>query len=72
MSNLDFKPQHENLVLQVILNAVNDEGMDYLDTDAGREWMDLIGINADVAKLALEATEGKVKDIRYINEHLDE
>ena len=43
-----------------------------MDTDAGREWMDLIGINADVAKLALEATEGKVKDIRYINEHLDE
>jgi hypothetical protein len=68
----DFKAQHENLILQIILNAINDEGVDYLDTDSAQEWMGLLGLNPEVAKQALEITEGAVKDIRYINEHLDD
>jgi hypothetical protein len=67
----DYKAQHENLILQVILNAVKDEGAEYLDTDAGQEWLELLGISADNAKQALATTAGAVKDIRYINEHLD-
>ena len=67
----DYKAQHENLNLQIILNAVNDEGADYLDTDSGQEWLGIIGISPEVAKQALAITEGSVKDIRYINEHLD-
>ena len=67
----DYKTQHENLILRVILNAVKDEGAEYLDTDAGQEWLELLGISTDTAKQALEATAGAVKDIRYINEHLD-
>ena len=68
----DFKAQHENLILQIILNAIKDEGADYLDTDDGRDWMMLLDISPEVAKQALEITEGTVKDIRYINEHLDD
>ena len=69
---MDTKPQHENLILQIILNAIKDEGADYLDTDDGRDWMMLLDISPEVAKQALEITEGTVKDIRYINEHLDD
>ena len=68
----DFKAQHENLILQIILNAIKDEGADYLDTDDGRDWLMLLDISPEVAKQALEITEGTVKDIRYINEHLDD
>jgi len=69
---MDTKPQHENLILQIILNAIKDEGADYLDTDDGRDWLMLLDISPEVAKEALEITEGTVKDIRYINEHLDD
>ena len=68
----DFKAQHENLILQIILNAIKDEGADYLDTDDGQDWLMLLDINPEVVKQALEITEGSVKSIRYINEHLDD
>ena len=68
----DFKAQHENLILQIILNAIKDEGADYLDIDDGQDWLMLLDINPEVAKQALEITAGAVKDIRYINEHLDD
>ena len=64
--------QHENLILQIILNAIKDEGIEYLDTDAGQVWMNAIGINPQIVKDALAFTGGKVKNIRYINEHLDD
>ena len=69
---MDGQAQHENLILQVILNAVKDEGIEYLDSDAGQIWMNAIGIDPQVAKDALAITGGEVKDIRYINEHLDD
>jgi len=69
---MDGQAQHENLILQVILNAVKDEGIEYLDSDAGQIWMNAIGIDPQVAKDALALTGGEVKDIRYINEHLDD
>tara|TARA_Y100000296_G_C5092274_1_gene215481 strand:- start:404 stop:613 length:210 start_codon:yes stop_codon:yes gene_type:complete len=69
---MDLLPQHENLVLQIILNAIKDEGVEYLDSEACHDWMDMIGISPDIARDALALTNGKVKDIRYINEHLDE
>ena len=68
----DFKAQHENLILQIILNAIKDEGADYLDTGDGQDWLMLLDINPEVVKQALEITEGSVKSIRYINEHLDD
>jgi hypothetical protein len=64
--------QHENLILQVILNAIKDEGIEYLDSDAGQIWMDAISINPQIVKDALALTGGEVKNIRYINEHLDD
>ena len=69
---MDGQAQHENLILQVILNAVKDEGIEYLDSDAGQIWMNAIGIDPQDAKDALALTSGEVKDIRYINEHLDD
>lgn len=69
---MDGQAQHENLILQIILNAIKDEGVEYLDSDAGQNWMNIIGINPQIAKDALALTDGKVKDIRYINEHLDD
>lgn len=64
--------QHENLILQVILNAIKDEGIEYLDSDAGQIWMDAIDINPQIVKDAMALTGGEVKNIRYINEHLDD
>ena len=69
---MDGQAQHENLILQIILNAIKDEGVEYLDSDAGQNWMNIIGINPQIAKDALALTDGKVKDIRYINEYLDD
>ena len=69
---MDGQAQHENLILQIILNAIKDEGVEYLDSDAGQNWMNIIGINPQIAKDALALTGSKVKDIRYINEHLDD
>ena len=69
---MDYKAQHENLILQIILNAIKDEGADYLDTDDGQDWLMLLDISPEVVKQALEITEGSVKGIRYINEHLDD
>ena len=69
---MDLTPQHANLIIQIILNALNDEGIEYLDSDAGQTWMDAIGISPQFIKDALALTDGKVKNIRYINEHLDE
>jgi len=68
----DFKAQHENLILQIVLNAIKEDGVEYLDTDDGQGWLMLLDINPDIAKEALEITAGAVKDIRYINEHLDD
>ena len=68
----DFKAQHENLILQIVLNAIKEDGVEYLDTDDGQGWLMLLDINPDIAKEALEITAGAVKDTRYINEHLDD
>ena len=68
----DFRAQHENLILQIVLNAIKEDGVEYLDTDDGQGWLMLLDINPDIAKEALEITAGAVKDIRYINEHLDD
>ena len=68
----DFKAQHENLILQIVINAIKEDGVEYLDTDDGQGWLMLLDINPDIAKEALEITAGAVKDIRYINEHLDD
>jgi len=68
----DFKAQHENLILQIVLNAIKEDGVEYLDTDDGQGWLMLLDINPDIAKEALEITAGAVKNIRYINEHLDD
>jgi len=54
--SLDYTAQHENLILQIILNAVNYEGADYLDTDSGQECLGLIGIKPEIAKQALTIT----------------
>tara|TARA_R110002020_G_scaffold31538_4_gene98209 strand:+ start:1215 stop:1442 length:228 start_codon:yes stop_codon:yes gene_type:complete len=70
--NMELQAQHENLILQIILNAIKDEGVEYLESDAGHNWMTILGINPQIAKDALALTDGKVKDIRYINERLDD
>ena len=69
---MDTKTQHENLILQIVLNAIKEDGVEYLDTDDGQGWLMLLDINPDIAKEALEITAGAVKDTRYINEHLDD
>ena len=69
---MDTKTQHENLILQIVLNAIKEDGVEYLDTDDGQDWLMLLNISPDIAKQALEITTGTIKDIRYINEHLDD
>jgi len=69
---MNLQTQYENLILQIILNAINDEGVEYLDSDTGRNWLASIELDSQVAKNALTLTNGKIKDIRYINEHLDD
>lgn len=68
---MDLLSQHENLIIQVILNAIKEDGIEYLDTDDANEWLDLIGLTPAFAKTALTQTQGKIKDIRFINEHLN-
>jgi len=36
---------HTNLVVAIIKQAVKVEGMDYLNSEDGRYWLDLIGID---------------------------
>ena len=51
--NNEYKAQHENLVLQIILNAINEDGADYLNTESGQNWLGLLGITTEVAEEAL-------------------
>ncbi len=69
---MDLQPQHENLIIQVILNAIKEDGVEYLDTEDANDWLDLIGLTPAFAKNALAQTAGEIKDIRFINEHLDD
>ncbi len=69
---MDLQAQHENLIIQVILNAIKEDGVEYLDTDDATDWLDLIGLTPAFAKIALAQTQGEIKDIRFINEHLDD
>lgn len=69
---MDTTNQHDNLICQIILNAIKEDGTAYLDTNDAKYWLELLNLDADVLRKALVATGGKVKDIRYINERLDE
>lgn len=69
---MDLQPQHENLILQVILNAIKEDGIEYLDTDDAHDWLTLIGLTPDFVEAALTQTSGQIKDIRFINEHLND
>jgi hypothetical protein len=65
------KTAHENLVLQIIISAVNDNPK-YLDSNDCQLWLDTLDINnSDAFKRALVMTDGKVLDKRYIAERMD-
>ncbi len=69
---MDTKNQHDNLVCQIILHAIMADGVAYLDTDDAKYWLELIDMDANVLREALAVTGGKINDIRYINERLDD
>ena len=63
---------HENLILSVIIAAVDDDP-GYIDTADCSHWLDTIGLNDNEGvKDALLATGGKVNDKRYIAERMEE
>ena len=63
---------HENLILSVIIAALDDDP-GYIDTADGSHWLDTIGLNDNEGvKDALLATGGKVNDKRYIAERMEE
>jgi len=65
------KTAHENLVLQIIISAVNDNPK-YLDSNDCQLWLDTLDIdNSEAFKRALLMTDGKVLNKRYIAERMD-
>ena len=63
---------HENLILSVIIAALDDDP-GYIDTADCSHWLDTIGLNDNEGgKDALLATGGKVNDKRYIAERMEE
>ena len=67
-----LKVAHENLILSVIISAL-DEDPGYIDTADCNHWLDTIGLNGNEGvKDALLATGGKVNDNRYIAERMEE
>ena len=62
----------ENFCLQVIITALEDDPA-YINTSDCGIWLDRAGVdNHDTVKDALVATQGKVKDKRYINERMED
>lgn len=68
----DLATAWENLCLQVIITALDDEP-DYINTSDCRTWLDRAGVDySDTIKNALVTTQGKVNDKRYINERMED
>ena len=62
----------ENFCLQVIIIALEDDP-DYINTSDCMIWLDRAGVdNHETVKDALVATQGKIKDKRYINERMED
>ena len=62
----------ENFCLQVIITALEDDPA-YINTSDCGIWLDRAGVdNHEMVKDALVATQGKVKDKRYINERMED
>ena len=62
----------ENFCLQVIITALEDDPA-YINTSDCEIWLNRAGVdNHDTVKDALVATQGKVKDKRYINERMED
>ena len=66
-----LKNSHENLIAQIIVEALNDsEEENYLESDGAKFWMNLADIEPRRLENALIDTEGLVNDRRYIMETL--
>lgn len=55
-----------NLVTEIILRAVHDEGFDYLESDGFNYWADLVGIDKVVLVEALEKNDHKIDDPSFV------
>ena len=66
-----LKANHENLIAQIIVEALNDsEEENYLESDGGKFWMDVADIADRRVKNALVATNGEIRNRRFIPESL--
>jgi hypothetical protein len=66
-----LKNNHENLIAQIIIEALNDsEEENYLESNGGKFWLTLADIEPRRLENALIDTEGSVNDRRYIMETL--
>mgnify|MGYP003660052881 FL=1 len=63
--------QIHNLVVQVIAQALKDEGEEAFENEGILEWMDMVNIHPDKIKEAFTLADGKI-NLRYIMERLDE
>jgi len=63
--------QIHNLVVQVIAQALKDEGEEAFENKGILEWMDMVNIQPDKIKEAFTLADGKI-NLRYIMERLDE
>jgi len=57
--------------VQVIAQALKDEGEEAFENKGILEWMDMVNIQPDKIKEAFTLADGKI-NLRYIMERLDE
>tara|TARA_R110002020_G_scaffold145659_1_gene319886 strand:- start:178 stop:351 length:174 start_codon:yes stop_codon:yes gene_type:complete len=57
--------------VQVIAQALKDEGEEAFENEGILEWMDMVNIHPDKIKEAFTLADGKI-NLRYIMERLDE
>tara|TARA_R110002020_G_scaffold175998_1_gene368044 strand:+ start:156 stop:410 length:255 start_codon:yes stop_codon:yes gene_type:complete len=60
-----------NMLAQAFLSGVKEED-GYADSEDAQIILSWLGVNPESINQALEATEGQVKDYRYINERMED
>ena len=61
---------HKNLIAQIQIEAFNDEGVEYLESEGFNFWCGLADFNQATIGKAITANDGKVDNTRFITETL--
>jgi hypothetical protein len=72
MAKLNCNPEHvQNLVVQVIAQALKDNGLEVFEDESILNWMYSADINPETIKQAYTDVDGNI-NLRYIMERLDQ